>query len=476
MTDPDIFTPEDHGLTAAMVDDDAVKVVRRLKEGGHQAYIVGGAVRDLLLNKRPKDFDVATDATPEQIKALFRNSRIIGRRFKIAHVYFKNRKVIEVSTFRREPDRAKEEIEVEQANNVWGTPEDDARRRDLTINAFFLDPDEMSVLDYNAGMTDMKEGRIRIIGNPEVRFTEDPVRMIRAIRHAARTGFLIEDGAWETINEMHDLITQCNDSRVRQEFIREFQEGAAARSVKMLYQTGLLNDLLPEMAEFLDTLHSRQAMKRTYWKLLKLLDKEGAQHDLDPSLIFAAALGPAIVPGMLELFIDKPKFDIKKIQSRLGPYLRAVGIPKSYAEPLTQALFAQPKLDSARQSESLPKRLTSKSYFPLAMHLFVLRHRAIGSMIPEKWEAMLPKLVIETTKAGDGDADDGPPKNKRRGRSRRGRSRGKGSGSQQGNSNKDQQKPASDKGDKPATDKPGSGRKRRRRRRRSGGPSKPAAD
>jgi poly(A) polymerase len=151
MSEPKVFTSEQHGLLPGQIDPDALRVVRRLREMGHEAYIVGGAVRDLLLHRSPKDFDVASTATPEQIQKGFRNSRLIGRRFRIAHVYFKGGKVIEVSTFRREPDAGAGPIKVERANNEWGTAEDDARRRDLTINGLFLDPDQMRVIDYVGG-------------------------------------------------------------------------------------------------------------------------------------------------------------------------------------------------------------------------------------------------------------------------------------------------------------------------------------
>lgn len=393
MTQPQVYTQDFHGIPATAVDADARMVVQRLREQGFDAYIVGGAVRDLLIKRQPKDFDIATSATPEQIRKVFRNSRIIGRRFRLAHVFFKNHKIVEVSTFRREPiagATTKMATSVETTNNYWGVAEDDAVRRDLTINGFFLDPEQMTVIDYNNGMQDLRACRIRMIGDPRQRFQEDPVRMIRAIRHAARTGFLIEDRTWAAICELGHLIRECNESRVRQEFIREFQEGAAARSVKMLQKSGLLKHLLPHFAEFLDNLNSRPEQKRVYWKLLRLLDKEGASKDLPAPLIFATALGPAIVPNLLTIFLSDERVEINLIHGELATYMAAVGIPKALTEPLAQALAAQPKLDKARKNGDLPGKLRNKSYFGLAMHLFVLRHQAIGSWIPEAWEELLP--------------------------------------------------------------------------------------
>ncbi|RMF13813.1 MAG: polynucleotide adenylyltransferase PcnB [Candidatus Dadabacteria bacterium] len=452
LTEPRIYSAEEHGIDAARIDPDAARVVRRLKEHGYDAYIVGGAVRDLLLGRKPKDFDVATSATPDQIRKTFRNSRIIGRRFQIAHVFFRNRKIIEVSTFRREPKKG--EPEVEQANNEWGTAEDDARRRDLTINAFFLDPDDATVVDYIDGMADLEARTVRIIGDPTERFIEDPIRMIRAIRHAARTGFLIEPETWDSICANRALIAECNESRIRQEFVREFQEGAAARSVKLLWRSGLLEYLLPEYHEFLEHLHSRPEQKRTYWKLLRLLDREGAEQDLPATLIFATALGPAIVPELLAVFQEDADMRIELLQDQILPYLRAVGIPKALAEPLSQTLYAQPRLDRARRNGQVPKRLRSKSYFGLAMHLFLLRHQAIGSMIPESWQENAP-----------------PPEDLREHRDAARSSRRRGRGGRGNRGNKAQEAAPSSEAapppdNAPTDDKPKRSRRRRRRPRK----------
>lgn len=390
MNDATVIRAEAHQIPPDAIDADAVKVIRRLKEHGHDAYIVGGAVRDLVLGRRPKDFDVATAATPDQIRELFRNSRTIGRRFPIVHVYFKDRKVVEVSTFRREPNSGDEQAESAR-NKLWGTAADDAKRRDLTINGFFLDPDSMEILDFVGGMADLKNSVIRIIGDPVIRIQEDPVRMIRAIRHAARTGFLIEPNTWNAIVTLRHTITTCNESRLRQEFVREFQEGAAARSLKLLHKSGLLAHLLPHFDNFLLGLESRPEQKRVYWKLIKLLDQEGAKHDLPGELIFAAAFGPALMPDLLAIFPEKAQINVDKVIKRLDPFLAAAGIPKAMAESLAQALYAQPRLDAAR-SGSIPKRIANKSYFPLALHLFLLRHQAIGSFVPEEWVAAAPRL------------------------------------------------------------------------------------
>jgi poly(A) polymerase len=390
VTEPRIYTTAEHRLTPERIDADAVRVVQRLREGGHQAYIVGGAIRDLLIGRTPKDFDIATSATPDQVHKLFRNSRLIGRRFRIAHVFFRDRKILEVATFQREvrPD--------EESAEAWGTPEDDARRRDLTINAFFLDPISLEVFDWVDGWADLQNRLIRVVGDPDQRFAEDPVRMIRCIRHSARTGFLIEDGTWAAILRNAGRIADCNASRLSQEFTREFQEGAAQRSLKLLHKSGLLALIMPAFDDFLAGLDSRSEAKRTYGRLLALLDKEGIGEDLPATLIMACAMGPAIVPELLSALPAKAEFDLEDLMRRFEPFVAAVNLQRGYVEPLAQALYAQPKLDQSRRSGIIPRKLRGKSYYGLAMHLFLLRHRAIGSWVPESWIADAPPVSQET--------------------------------------------------------------------------------
>ncbi len=390
MTEPHIYTTAEHRLSPERIDPDAVRVIQRLRDGGHEAYIVGGAIRDLLIGRKPKDFDIATSATPDQVHKLFRNSRLIGRRFRIAHVFFRDRKILEVATFQREMRGDDESAE------AWGTPEDDACRRDLTINAFFLDPISLELFDWVDGWVDLQNRLIRVVGDPDQRFAEDPVRMIRCIRHSARTGFLIEDGTWAAILRNAWRIADCNPSRLSQEFTREFQEGAAQRSLKLLHKSGLLALILPDFDAFLAGLDSRSEAKRTYGRLLALLDKEGIDEDLPATLIMACAMGPAIVPELLSALPAKVEFNLEDLMRRFEPFVAAVNVQRGYVEPLAQALYAQPQLDQSRRSGVIPRKLRGKSYYGLAMHLFLLRHRAIGSWVPEAWIADAPPISQET--------------------------------------------------------------------------------
>ncbi len=224
--------------------------MRRLARHGYKAYLVGGCVRDLLVGRRPKDFDVATSATPNEVKALFRNCRIIGRRFRLAHVFF-GPKIIETSTFRANP-REDEDADAPdlliRRDNVFGTEEEDAVRRDFTINGLFYDVEKEEVIDHVAGLADLEAGLVRTIGDPDVRFREDPVRMLRAIKFAARLDFKIEPATYAALLRQRLEIRKCAAPRVVEEVYRLVRGGAARRSIELLSETGLLEILAPHLA------------------------------------------------------------------------------------------------------------------------------------------------------------------------------------------------------------------------------------
>lgn len=234
-----------------LIDPDAEKVVRRLTRGGYQAYLVGGCVRDLLLGRQPKDFDVSTSATPREIKALFRNCRIIGRRFRLAHIFF-GQKIIETSTFRANPrqDASADDAELLiRRDNVFGTDTEDARRRDFTINGLFYDVEKEAVIDHVHGLADLDAGLVRTIGDPDVRFREDPVRMLRAIKFAARLDFTIEPATYAALLRHREEIRKCAAPRVIEEVYRLMRGGAARRSMELLAETGLLEILSTHLAD-----------------------------------------------------------------------------------------------------------------------------------------------------------------------------------------------------------------------------------
>ena len=238
-TEPKIIPRPEHPISRADIDVEVLKVLYRLHHNGYRAYLVGGSVRDLWLGKKPKDFDIATDAHPQDIRRLFRNSRIIGRRFRLVQVFFKGGKVVEVSTFRSRSE-FEGEGDILAPNNTFGTPAEDAQRRDLTVNGLFYDISNFSLLDYVGGMDDLENKIIRVIGPPEVRFRRDPVRMLRVLRHAARTGFTIDAAAWAGILSHRHLIRMCNPSRLREELLKDFKSGYCEKFIGLMLESGLL--------------------------------------------------------------------------------------------------------------------------------------------------------------------------------------------------------------------------------------------
>lgn len=250
-----VYPRNEHCVSRKKIDSDALKIIHRLVRHGYKAYLVGGGVRDLLLNKCPKDFDIATDATPRKIKALFRNCRIIGRRFKLAHIFFHNNKIIEVSTFRDITLPVNDSKALGQPerlvirDNTFGTEATDALRRDITINALFYDPISFSIIDYVGGMKDLRAGIIRIIGDPDERFREDPVRMLRAVRHAARSDFSIDKKCLDAIARNRELLLQVAPMRIFDELKKDLSSGSATKILMLLAKTDLLQLFLPELVD-----------------------------------------------------------------------------------------------------------------------------------------------------------------------------------------------------------------------------------
>ena len=241
---PRILARAEHVVSRKNIDEDALKVLYRLKNHGFVGYLVGGGVRDLLLERQPKDFDISTSAHPQQVKKLFRNCFIVGRRFRLCHVRF-GRKVIEVSTFRRlaEPEEGDTLI---RRDNTFGSPEEDAFRRDFTVNALFYDIATFSVIDWVGGLADLRARVIRTIGDPGVRLREDPVRMLRAVALAARLDFSIDQDTVEAIRALRGEIVRSSPARILDEFYKILRQGRSRETFQMLHDLGLLAYLLPE--------------------------------------------------------------------------------------------------------------------------------------------------------------------------------------------------------------------------------------
>ena len=248
---PIVLSRSDHEISRKQIDENALKVLYRLNRHGHLAYLVGGSVRDLLLGREPKDFDVGTDATPEQVKSLFRNCFLVGRRFRLAHLRFRGNQLVEVATFRRNPDADEmpedEDDHFHFVQNVFGSPREDAFRRDFTINALFYNIADFSIIDHVGGLEDLEHRRLRMIGDPLVRFTEDPVRMLRALEFSARLDFRIEQDIIAAIDQRRQLLSTASPARLREEIMELFRHRVAGRVAELAERYGLLDQLFPDI-------------------------------------------------------------------------------------------------------------------------------------------------------------------------------------------------------------------------------------
>jgi poly(A) polymerase len=245
---PVILPRSAHSISRSQIDENTLKVLYRLHRNGYQAFLVGGSVRDLLLNRAPKDFDIGTDATPQQVKKLFRNCFLVGRRFRLAHVRFGRDEVIEVATFRRHPhpDEFPEDPEEHSffVQNQFGTPREDAFRRDFTINALFYNIADFSIVDHVGGLQDLENRQLRVIGDPRLRFAEDPVRMLRALEFSARLDFSLDAQTLEGIREKAPLLAGAAPARVREKLMQFFRLGVGAAVLQQAQTLGLLQPML----------------------------------------------------------------------------------------------------------------------------------------------------------------------------------------------------------------------------------------
>jgi len=253
---PQIIPRSEHGVSRSEISENALKVLYRLRNAGYHAYLVGGGVRDILLGLKPKDFDVATDAHPEQVWELFRNCRLIGRRFRLAHVHF-GREIIEVSTFRASHiDAVDGEGHEEDGriirDNVYGKLDDDVWRRDFTVNALYYNIEDYSIVDYVGGLEDIKKRQLRLIGIPEDRYQEDPVRMLRAIRFAIKLDFSIHPVSEQPIRKLAPLLEEIPEARLFEEFLKLFMSGQSEKTYQQLREYGLFAKLFPQTEEFLN--------------------------------------------------------------------------------------------------------------------------------------------------------------------------------------------------------------------------------
>ncbi|XXF81637.1 polynucleotide adenylyltransferase PcnB [Myxococcaceae bacterium GXIMD 01537] len=426
-------------IDPAELDPDALKVVLRLRAHGHQAYFVGGCVRDLLLGRKPKDFDVATSATPNEVRATFRNCRLIGRRFRLAHVYFKGGKVIEVSTFRANPTELALEAQGEDEaapagedllithDNVFGTAEQDSRRRDFTINGLFYDVTEGRVIDYVRGRRDLDRQQMRTIGDPEVRMREDPVRILRAVRFASKLGFDIESRTYAAMEGAVEDLPRCAPARLLEETFRLIRGGVAAPSLRLLSALDALKLLLPPLDAFLKQ-QGRQGEK-TFYAFAEALDRRvHAGEPLDDAILLATLLVPIsrAAPQPEPQEGGRPSVS-HAIEELLAGFVQSARLPRRIAERCRMLLLAQRTLTGERRRRTGAFR--RHPLFSEALVVFEMTVEASG----EGWEQLEAWRAGEVPpppkgEAAPGAAAEGDGRRRRRRRRRGGRRPGAGEG------------------------------------------------
>jgi len=434
MGEPRIVPRDEHPISRRDIDPDALKVLYRLRQFDHIAYLVGGSVRDLILGRHPKDFDIGTSAHPYQVKKLFRNCWIIGRRFRLAHVKF-GQKVIEVATFRRQvapgeevvadgvpaPDPTTPEGEhLIHRDNTFGTPEEDAFRRDFTINALFYDIATFSVIDYVDGLADLRAGVVRSIGDPDVRLREDPVRMIRAIALAARLDFAIEPRLLEAIRRHRHEIAKSSQPRLLEEYYKILRAGSAERAFRGLAEVGLLESVSAEL---------HKGATDALWRSLAALDAYRRRFDATPdTLTNSILLGSILVPLGIPLHPGRPRAE-RRVDDQPAAEAHE---PRSPGPRLGELPLARRDIERLRQIVGLQRRLRDVSASPRAQRALAHRHifrdalawleiHGSSPELVEHWKAMIADGGGAEPASSAADAD-APPFRRRR-RRRRGRRR-----------------------------------------------------
>ena len=420
----------DPEIREADIDQDALRVVSRLQRAGFECYMVGGCVRDLLLGRSPKDFDIATSAHPRQVKRLFRNGRIVGRRFKLVHVVYGDH-ILETATFRSKPeveDDSDGDLLIRE-DNVYGTAEEDARRRDFTINGLFYDPSDHTVHDFVSGLEDLEDGILRTIGDPFVRIAEDPVRILRAIKFATRLGFRIEDGTWSAICELSDELRRSAAPRVLEEILRLMRSGTSLGAFRMMRASGSLKVLLPNVdvhiGKVTDTDPKVHDRADKYWRLLEALDADVHAGNLPTNAVLLATLFLRLIERRVEAQEFPPEdayASMDLVSAEIDPIASAARFPRKVIERAKKIIVAQRSFARMTSKNFRPLSFMLSNEFEEALHLYRLRCAAWGQGWDhyEAWcERYRKVLDMSDEEIQSFKAENQPPKRRRRRRKRR---------------------------------------------------------
>lgn len=381
-TTPAVIPASQHNLRRERISRHAVNVVERLQQAGYQAFVVGGCVRDLLLDFDPKDFDVATSATPEQVRATFRNARLIGRRFKLVHVHF-GREIIEVATFRAGHDEDNGDEQSRQSDsgrllrdNVYGTLEQDAQRRDFTINALYYNVSTGHIHDFANGLHDIRNRQVRLIGNPVQRYQEDPVRMLRAVRFAAKLNFDIEPHSAAPIIELADLLHDIPAARLFDEVLKLLMSGQGEKTFALLLKYDLFAPLFPDTDEAIQT-NPDYTLKLVHQALRNTDQRIAQDRPVTPAFLYAALLWPALPPRIKALEargIPSIPAHQQAAQELLAEQCRHTTVPKRFTIPLREIWDLQPRLE--RRSGRRADQMLEHPRFRAAYDFLLLRESA----------------------------------------------------------------------------------------------------
>jgi poly(A) polymerase len=388
-TAPVVVPRSEHPISRSAISPNALKVLYRLKDAGYQAFLVGGAVRDLLMGRQPKDFDIGTNAHPEQVKELFRNCRLIGRRFHLAHVRY-GQEILEVATFRAAHTLIDDDNSVDEdsrrvldnhgrilRDNLYGTIDEDVWRRDFTANALYYNIADFSIWDYTGGVADAKARVLKLIGDPETRYREDPVRMLRAVRFAAKLNFSIDDASARPIAKLAAMLDGVPAARLFDEVNKLFLAGSAVRGFELLREHGLLVHLFPDLANTLATATDSTAERVVQLGLQGTDERIAADKSVTPAFLFAVLLWPAVrrQAAQFAAMADSP---IQAMQDAWDTVaMRAqkrVALPKRFSLTAREVVSLQPRFESRSGRRSL--RLLDHPRFRAAYDFMLLRAAA----------------------------------------------------------------------------------------------------
>ncbi|MEM7164870.1 MAG: polynucleotide adenylyltransferase PcnB [Planctomycetota bacterium] len=462
--EPRIVPRSEHNVSRQDIDPDALRILYRLNKNGHCGYLVGGGVRDLMLGRQPKDFDIATDARPRRVKRLFRNCRIIGRRFRLAHLHYPGEKIIEVATFRSTSasDGIVRDGELIQRDNVYGTAEEDALRRDLTINGLFYNIDDFSVIDYVGGVDDLRAGLVRTIGDPVASFREDPVRMTRTLRHAARLGFDLEPATRRALHTEREEIHKANAARLIEEIYKDLSSGCAARFFADLHDHDFLKILVPDLVKTFRRRGGRSG-KALFLECLDRIDENrAAGREVTHAQGLAALFAPLILPIARDVEETSHDGSVAEIfQEELEPIFRDMRVYRRDQERLWHVLGAWHRLQRAIDRGKIPQSLKQRHYLPEAAEIVRILEEpsdAVDDFVDEV--RSLPPVPAPK--------DEGRRRRRPRGPRKKGASKGAGA-ARAAKQTKDAATPQRKKG--PASKNTGSKKRRRPRRKPGGKPS-----